>query len=340
MSEVAKLVTDALQSLLIEQCTSERLRLAEKPENAAAIEQLWSAINALGFADMYLPEEQGGAGLTLSELYGIVFLFGYYLLPLPLADTLISRGLLQQSNQPIPEGMIVLASALATPGDRVAQGLTVSCLFADRASSALVQVGDQWLLSNLQRQAVTKKAGDRSALASFSLKEAVPIAMNSDLPSLQVVSASLRAAEMAGMIAKMLELSVAYANERSQFGKAIGQFQAIQQPLAVLAEESAAARMASCLAFGGHQFSSIAGATAKMRAGTAATKAAAIAHAVHGAIGVSEEYDLQLYSRRLIEMRFVAGSESFWAEQIGRQRLGSSVNTSLEFVRAKFDSNT
>lgn len=333
MSDIAKMIVDVLQTLLAEECSAEKLRHYERAENSVAIEQFWQKINDLGFADLCLPEEQNGAALSLAELGDMVFLFGYYLLPLPLADSIVARLFLQQSRQPIPEGMVVLGSVASSKINPAVEPLTLSTLFADRASTALLQVGDNWFMAPIEKPNTVKALGYRSALASFTLTNAKPIKMNPDLPPLQVVMASLRAAEMAGMMAKLLELSVNYANERSQFGKAIGQFQAIQQQLSVLAEESAAARMASRMAFNGKQFTAISAATAKMRAGIAATKAAAIAHGVHGAIGFSEEYDLQLYSRRLLESRIVAGSESYWAEAIGRVRFESKVGTSLEFVR-------
>jgi alkylation response protein AidB-like acyl-CoA dehydrogenase len=63
-------------------------------------------------------------------------------------------------------------------------------------------------------------------------------------------------------------------------------------------------------------------ACAKARTSEAAVAAAAIAHAVHGAIGVTEEHDLQLYTRRLWAWRLDFGTEAYWAGVIGRRVLG------------------
>lgn len=65
---------------------------------------------------------------------------------------------------------------------------------------------------------------------------------------------------------------------------------------------------------------------------------ASIAHAVHGAIGITEEYDLQLRTRRLHAWRATAGSESFWNLQIGRALLNSEHATLPDFVRHELSS--
>ena len=51
--------------------------------------------------------------------------------------------------------------------------------------------------------------------------------------------------------------------------------------------------------------------------GEAATRVAATAHAVYGAIGISEEHDLQLFTRRLHEWRLADGSETYWNRLLG-----------------------
>src|SRR5205814_1962719 len=61
--------------------------------------------------------------------------------------------------------------------------------------------------------------------------------------------ALVRAAQMAGALESLLEQSVRYATERRQFGRPIGNFQAIQHNLALLADHTAAAGMAAQHAF-------------------------------------------------------------------------------------------
>jgi acyl-CoA dehydrogenase len=68
-------------------------------------------------------------------------------------------------------------------------------------------------------------------------------------------------------------------------------------------------------------------AVAKARASEAAAKVVAIAHAVHGAIGVTSEYDLQLHTRRLQEWRADFGSQGWWHAQLGHALVASPAPT-------------
>ena len=53
----------------------------------------------------------------------------------------------------------------------------------------------------------------------------------------------------------------------------------------------------------------------------------------HGAIGVTEEFDLQLYTRRLKEGGLAFGSESYWSGKLGRARIDSGLTCGADFVR-------
>jgi alkylation response protein AidB-like acyl-CoA dehydrogenase len=144
----------------------------------------------------------------------------------------------------------------------------------------------------------------------------------------------VRATAIAGAANRLLDMTVAYANERVQFGKPIGRQQALQQQLAVMAEHVIAARMAAeivCAA--GFPASLFRVAVAKTVTSQAAVPIATIAHAVHGAIGISEEYDLQLFTRRLHEWRLADGSEAYWSRLLGGARIESDTDTSITFVR-------
>jgi alkylation response protein AidB-like acyl-CoA dehydrogenase len=101
--------------------------------------------------------------------------------------------------------------------------------------------------------------------------------------------AALHAALLAGAMSRSFELALQYANDRSQFGRSMGKFQAVQHQLALMAEHVAAARMAaaSAFAFGRTVPVLLNAAIAKARTNEAVIEVAAIAHAIHGAISVT-----------------------------------------------------
>jgi len=134
-----------------------------------------------------------------------------------------------------------------------------------------------------------------------------------------LLGAFARTADIAGALDGALEASIAYANERVQFGKPIGKFQAVQQSLAVFAEEAAAVNCgaqaaARALDQGDASFEIPA---AKLRANMAAQAGVAIAHQVHGAIGFTREFGLHRWTRRLIAHASEYGSERHWSEVLG-----------------------
>jgi hypothetical protein len=63
-------------------------------------------------------------------------------------------------------------------------------------------------------------------------------------------------------------------------------------------------------------------------------KIVAVSHAVHGAIGVTHEYDLQLYTRRLNEWARAGGGAMYWSQQLGKAILDSK-QTTLDFCRTE-----
>jgi hypothetical protein len=128
------------------------------------------------------------------------------------------------------------------------------------------------------------------------------------------------ACEMSGAMSAALELTVQYARERQQFGKALSTFQAIQQQLAVFTEEVAATNMAAASACRardrGPALFEIA--AAKLRANIAVGTVTSVAHQVHGAMGFTKEYKLQRLTRALWQWRSDYGNDRHWSDELGR----------------------
>ncbi len=126
--------------------------------------------------------------------------------------------------------------------------------------------------------------------------------------------------EMAGAMEAALELTVQYARERQQFGKALSTFQAIQQQLAMFAEEVAATNMAAASACrardrGAADFEI---AAAKLRANIAVGTVTSVAHQVHGAMGFTKEYKLQRLTKMLWQWRSAYGNDRDWSDELGK----------------------
>ena len=178
------------------------------------------------------------------------------------------------------------------------------------------------------------------ALAGQVRVDAEPVVtMEAGDIDLNVIAAGLTAAKIAGAIRRLLDLSPQYAEQRQQFGRSLGRFQAIQQQLAVMAEQVVSAKVAANMGMSGTHFDPLKVALAKCRTSEASHQVCAIAHAVHGAIGITEEYDLQLLTRRIKQWQLAFGSEGYWAGRIGAARLSQRSGTSADFIRAAFQSD-
>lgn len=283
-------------------------------ENGAWPAALWDAVTDAGYLDVLA---EGPAGMV--EAVAILRAAGHRAAPIPLPETMLARWLCAAAGIDPPAG--ALSIAVVESGDQpiVPWG---------RAAAALAIVADATLRLVPREQAYfepgTNLAGEpRDRPTAIAHAEAVPLpdAVSADL--VRGIGAVLRAAQMAGAMEAALELATRYANDRVQFGRPIGKFQAIQQQLALLAEEAAAALVAvegaalriaeACPSAG------FATAAAKIRAGEAAGRVAEIAHQVHGAIGFTSEHSLHYLTRRLWSWRDEFGDEAYWAASLGRR---------------------
>jgi acyl-CoA dehydrogenase len=268
---------------------------------------LVAALEEFGLADaLAIPAEEGG--LTLLDAGTLFDQFGYHALPLPLAETILARRLLGDAGLEAPAGFLGIAG-------RNGEGLACGAMLA----GAIAREGDKIVLRPIAAQghpAISRQARAKLDTNAPALAEA---AWPAAWPNPIALGAAIRSSQMAGAIARLLDLSVDYANTRKQFGRPIGQFQAIQQLLAQLAAEAAAARSAAASAWAAMDRGApgIAVHVAKIRTGEAARTAAAIAHQVHGAIGVTDEHVLHYFTRRLWEWRLDFGSDGFWAARLG-----------------------
>jgi acyl-CoA dehydrogenase len=293
----------------------------------------WDEIEALGIADILVPEERGGSGADWDDACAVLQAAGHAQIPLPLAEAMLARKLLAEAALEVPRSPISIApdaggtlsreagawkflGVLASvPWGRDVAHVVTTVSFEGRPHVAVLAVADARVH---ERTNLADEPRDDLQFASASA--AASPANSREAQRLFDYAALARTAQIAGALQSALERSIGYALERKQFGRPIGQFQAVQQQLALFGAETAAAtcasRAAAIAASAGDAAFEIA--AAKLRANQAIGVATATAHQVHGAIGFTREYALRQATQRLWSWRSEYGNDRYWSERLGR----------------------
>ena len=336
MSEQKAILEESVTRLFGDLVTREALTDAEQGTWPAA---LWTALEDNGLTQPLTPEDQGGVGASWDEVFVVLRATGYFTAPVPLAETIVAGWLLTRAGLKIPQGPLTIAhhgqarhlaakrsggawrvsgQVTAVPYGRHA-GYVVTLTEVDGGlRPVLIPVAGAGVTHDLN---IAREPRDTLAFDAASAEVGAAVATSGDGDAVRLYGAMARSAQMAGACEKALAEAVQYAQDRVQFGRPIGKFQAIQHQLAALAAKSAQATMATATAFraadrGDPRFEA---ACAKIVAGEAAGLAAAVSHQVHGAIGFTYEHALHFATRRLWSWRPEFGSESLWAEELGRR---------------------
>ncbi len=130
------------------------------------------------------------------------------------------------------------------------------------------------------------------------------------------------ASEMVGLSEEVFGRTVAYLKERKQFGKAIGEFQALQHRAAQLyidIEITRAAVLKALQALDGDPANAgTAVAVAKARAGTTATLAVQEGVQMHGGMGMTDQFDIGFFMKRARVCQELFGDANFHADRLAR----------------------
>ncbi|TAK71896.1 MAG: acyl-CoA dehydrogenase [Betaproteobacteria bacterium] len=337
MSTVNDMIKESVNRMFSQQVGKEVL---DQVEAGVWPGELWQLVEESGFSQM-LSTGSGDVEDGWQNAYPVFHASGFYRLPLPLAETIIANALLGLAGLAPQDGPMTLAQqdsrlTLRVEGDcLVLNGAVASVPWARFVKRMVIvgRVGTQRVLGLVETAArglrilpAENIAGEPRDRVSFHNTRCSEYAgWGEDLPDAPVTlfCALARAAMMVGAVQSVLQQSVEYANDRVQFGKPIGTYQAIQQALAIVAGEVACARTATLAACQAATLipSVFDVAVAKIRAGQAAGVAANIAHQVHGAFGFTHEHTLHYATRRLWSWRAEYGAESIWAADLGRQAI-------------------
>jgi acyl-CoA dehydrogenase len=346
MNEISdNIIVDTATRIFQDLCEPATVNDAEKGVWPKA---LWDALEESGLTVAWISEDLGGAGATMGDGFAVLRAAGRFTAPVPLAETLMAGWLLAQAGIAVPGGPLTIAPVhadghITLGADGRLNGRSRRVPFARNAGSiaVLVHHGKDHSVALVASSALAisraeSLAGEPRDDLSFDgvVPETVrPAAVDTDM--LQSFGAAVRLQQIAGALEKILEQSVQYALDRSQFGRAIAKFQAVQHNLATLAGEVAAAGAAADLAAeacAGGEIGAAEVAIAKVRAGEAAGTGAAIAHQVHGAMGFTYEHSLHHATRRLWAWREEFGNESVWAQRLGRMVAAQGADQLWPFI--------
>lgn len=337
MNETSQILLDTAYRLFKAQFEPKALYAAEA---GAWPEAEWARIAEAGFPLALVPEDKGGVGLESSDALLLIKEAGGFAVPLPLAETIIANWLLARAGLPLVDGPASFAPTRLVDElklTKTSNGWQVTGVLHrvpwGRSVSVLVGVavvdGQVQLVRLLKSQfavapSVNLASEPRDTVTintQITREQVAPLPGASSLVEVFALGAVARSAAIAGACGRLLGMTVEYANDRVQFGRPIGKFQAIQQNLAVMAGQVAAARGAADIGIEGVAYlpDLLRVAISKARTGEAAGIVAQIAHQVHGAIGFTHEHSLHFLTRRLWAWRDEFGDEVYWNRIVGQQ---------------------
>lgn len=293
----------------------------------------WSAAVDAGFPLLLVAEARGGFGTDWGDLLAIARLAGFHAYSVPLADMIAAGAMLPDGAGQQGAGVVSASPVPAVQGGRFS-GMLHGLPWGRRADYAVVWNSQSVYAVALAGATVSRglnPAGEPRDDLDLGEAEAWQVT-----PSVHplLFGAAIRTAQIAGALARILELTIEHATTREQFGRPIARFQAVQQNIAILASEAAACDAAAKSAAdyldhcqdGAPEECPLEIAAAKLRGCQAAVAVAGIAHQVHGAVGFAAEHPLHRYTTRLIAWRREFGTERYWASRLGEKvlALGSS----------------
>lgn len=280
----------------------------------------------LGVQGLVIPEDYGGAGYTFAELAVVLeeagrALCAARLLPTVVlaAHTLLYSGNVEACARYLP-GIVdgTLTATVAFGGDvQVRDGTlhgTVDFVL-DGADADLVLVGAGGQVFACESVTRTpRRVLDETrpqALLEFRSAPATPIGSADVVPRVLDAGRAALAAEQVGGIGHALDATVSYVEQRRQFGRPIGSFQAVKHRLAGLlveyeAARSAAAYATACVAAGSPELPVAAAATAVCSAAYQLATAEYVQ--LHGGIGFTWEHPAHRYVRRARSSEVLLGT--------------------------------
>ena len=301
--DTSQLIIDTAEKIFTDHCDKS---LWDATEQGAFPSDLWQQLVENGFHQL----GSANSGTETKDLFAFLKVCGRYAAPLPMAEILLANRWLGASAP--AQGFASLGTHAGDSLVQVAWGRQASPVLGVEAGSHDVSVFDA---ATLQQQGANLAGEPRDTMVAGAVSQRIEL---EDLPFAQMALA--RTNLMAGCLQAVLDLGLQFAAERSQFGRSISKFQAIQHSLAVVGTEVAASQRAADAgvdAMGTDRFEQEV-AAAKARVGEAVGIVAEQVHQVHGAMGYTYEHRLHHFTRRLWAWRDEWGNEFYWQAKLGQ----------------------
>ncbi|HEX8533300.1 MAG TPA: acyl-CoA dehydrogenase family protein [Allosphingosinicella sp.] len=322
---------------------------------------LWKQFGEMGFTGILVDEADGGLGLGNVEAGIVLEEIGRNLTPSPFLITAVAvvealrgsplrerwlPGILSGDTVAalaVDEGPKHRPEAVAMQADRSGNGfrLTGRKQFVVQGASADFLVVAAKAAEGLTLFAVEKDAnglaieGVRLADSSIGARidfEGVEVDADAVIGEVGQGEAILRrvlaagragaASEMVGLGSAAMDMTVDYLKQRKQFGRLIGEFQALQHRSAHLYSELEIARSATLkaqqLLDEGSEEAEAMVSVAKAKAGRTSTLAVQEGVQMHGGIGMTDEYDIGLYMKRDRVLNELFGDANYHADKLAR----------------------
>ncbi|WP_415622442.1 acyl-CoA dehydrogenase family protein [Mycobacterium tuberculosis] len=338
-------LADSVRSLVARVAPSEVLHAAlESPvENPPPY---WQAAAEQGLQGVHLAESVGGQGFGILELAVVLAEFGYGAVPGPFVPSAIASALIA-AHDPQAKVLAELATGAAIAAYALDSGLTatrhgdvlvirgeVRAVPAAAQASVLVlpvaiESRDEWVvLRNDQLEIEAVKSLDPLRPIAHVRANAVDVSDDALLSNLTMTTAhalmsTLLSAEAVGVARWATDTASAYAKIREQFGRPIGQFQAIKHKCAEMIADTERATAAVWDAARALDDAGESSSDVEFAAAVAATLAPATAQRctqdciqVHGGIGFTWEHDTNVYYRRALMLAACFGRGSEYPQRV------------------------
>jgi alkylation response protein AidB-like acyl-CoA dehydrogenase len=361
LTDEQEAIRSTARDFLASRFKSERMREIAGSDDGTD-EQGWKEMAELGWAGLALPEEWGGQGLGIVDLAVLFEEMGYALAPSALfSNTVVGLALAQSGSdeqkerwlRPLAEGTargtqaMVDAGSTGTPGaypmKDEADGDSVVLngkkqLVADAAGAAFFLVAT----NDGRRHIVPADSAGLTVTPEISIDttrrlstvsfEGVRVPAENTLPGhgaefggVFLRGAVALAAESTGLAQRTLEMAVAYAKDRQQFGRPIGAYQAVSHRCAQMLLETENSRSAvygaAWAADADPDALPLSASMAKAYASDAGWRVPDASIQVHGGIGFTWEHDLHFFLKRGRANASMFGDARWHREQVAKRVL-------------------